>query len=65
MKKNILMLAGDGIGPEIMDEAKKIILEDFQPLSDMRASATYRSLISQNLLERFYLEKKKEKQNLD
>jgi len=50
---------------ENIDEAKKIILEDFQPLSDMRASATYRSLISQNLLERFYLEKKNEKQNLD
>jgi len=42
---------------ENIDEAKKIILEDFQPLSDMRASSTYRSLISQNLLERFYLEK--------
>ena len=27
MKKNILMLAGDGIGPEIMAEAKKIILQ--------------------------------------
>lgn len=24
-KKNILLLAGDGIGPEIMAEAKKII----------------------------------------
>ena len=24
-KKNILLLAGDGIGPEIMEEAKKII----------------------------------------
>ena len=50
---------------ENIDEAKKIILLDFQPLSDMRASARYRSLISQNLLERFYLEKKNEKQSLD
>ncbi len=24
-KKNILLLAGDGIGPEIMAEAKKVI----------------------------------------
>ena len=24
-KKNILLLAGDGIGPEIMTEAKKVI----------------------------------------
>ena len=40
-----------------INEAKKIILSDFQPLSDMRASAKYRSLISQNLLDRFYFEK--------
>ena len=45
--------------------AKKIILSDFQPLSDMRASSQYRSLISQNLLERFYLEKNSEKWSLN
>jgi xanthine dehydrogenase small subunit len=48
-----------------IDEAKKIILTDFQPLSDMRASAKYRSLISQNLLDRFYLEKNNKKWSLD
>ena len=37
---------------ENIDIAKKIILTDFQPLSDMRASSNYRSLVSQNLLER-------------
>ena len=40
-----------------INNAKKIILSDFKPLSDMRASAKYRSLISQNLLDRFFLEK--------
>ena len=48
-----------------INEAKKIILSDFQPLSDMRASAKYRSLISQNLLDRFYLEKNNKKWSLD
>jgi len=46
-------------------QAKKIILTDFQPLSDMRASSKYRSLISQNLLYRFYLEKNNKKLSLD
>ena len=38
--------------------AKKIIENDFNPLSDMRASSQYRKIVSQNLLERFYLEVK-------
>ena len=50
---------------ENIDIAKKIILTDFQPLSDMRASSNYRSLVSQNLLERFYLEKNNNKWSLD
>ncbi|MBO6479175.1 MAG: hypothetical protein HVK42_04370, partial [Pelagibacteraceae bacterium] len=29
---------------------------DFKPLTDMRASKNYRKIISQNLLEKFYLE---------
>jgi len=48
-----------------INEAKKVILSDFRPLSDMRASARYRSLISQNLLDRFYLEKNNKKWSLD
>ena len=32
------------------------LAEDFQPISDMRASAEYRSRIARNLLMRFYLE---------
>jgi xanthine dehydrogenase small subunit len=30
--------------------------EDYQPLTDMRASAEYRALVAQNLLRRFFLE---------
>ena len=30
--------------------------EDYQPLTDMRASAEYRLLVAQNLLRRFFLE---------
>jgi xanthine dehydrogenase small subunit len=36
--------------------AKAAIAEDFQPLSDMRASAAYRLQVAQNLLQRFWLE---------
>ncbi|MDH3658835.1 MAG: xanthine dehydrogenase small subunit [Alphaproteobacteria bacterium] len=36
--------------------AKEALAEDYQPLSDMRASADNRLLSAQNLLQRFYLE---------
>ena len=36
--------------------AKEILLKDFNPINDMRASKNYRKLISQNLLEKFYYE---------
>ena len=32
------------------------LTRDFQPLSDMRASAAYRMQVAQNLLRRFWLE---------
>lgn len=37
-------------------EAMALLKLDFQPMSDMRASATYRNQISANLLYRFYLQ---------
>jgi xanthine dehydrogenase small subunit len=37
-------------------DAKQLFEQDFEPLSDWRASATYRMAAAQNLLERFYLE---------
>jgi xanthine dehydrogenase small subunit len=39
-----------------IDAALMAFGEDYQPLSDMRASAEYRLLTAQNLLRRFYLE---------
>jgi xanthine dehydrogenase small subunit len=39
-----------------IDAAIAAFAEDFQPISDMRASAEYRLLTAQNLLQRFFLE---------
>jgi xanthine dehydrogenase small subunit len=39
-----------------VDAAIAAFAEDYQPISDMRASAEYRLLTAQNLLKRFYLE---------
>ena len=39
-----------------INEAKKLITIDFDPIDDVRASKEYRKKISQNLLERFYSE---------
>ena len=37
-------------------KSKNIIENEFNPISDMRASSQYRKIVSKNLLERFYLE---------
>ena len=39
-----------------VDAAKAALAQDFQPLSDLRASAAYRLQVAQNLLQRFWLE---------
>jgi xanthine dehydrogenase small subunit len=39
-----------------IDAAAEKLVEDFQPLTDMRASGAYRLRIAGNLLRRFYLE---------
>ncbi|QDZ11132.1 xanthine dehydrogenase small subunit [Devosia ginsengisoli] len=39
-----------------VDTAVAAFAEDYQPISDMRASADYRLLTAQNLLKRFFLE---------
>ncbi|MCP8883958.1 xanthine dehydrogenase small subunit [Devosia sp. XJ19-1] len=41
---------------ETIEAAIPAFAEDFQPISDMRASAQYRLLAAQNLLKRFFLE---------
>jgi xanthine dehydrogenase small subunit len=40
--------------------AKAALAEDFKPLTDMRASAAYRLQVAQNLLQRFWLETRRE-----
>ncbi len=39
-----------------IDDAKAALAQDFQPLSDMRASSGYRMQVGQNLLQKFWLE---------
>ena len=41
---------------DTVDAAVSAFAEDYQPISDMRASAEYRLLTAQNLLRRFFLE---------
>ena len=49
-------LTGKEFNYENIKKSKTIIERDYYPLSDMRASNQYRRIVSQNLLERFYLE---------
>lgn len=49
-------LSGKPWTMETVEVALAAFAEDFQPISDMRASAEYRLLTAQNLLKRFYLE---------
>ncbi len=43
-----------------VNAAKAALAQDFRPLSDMRASATYRLQVAQNLLQRLWLETRAE-----
>ena len=49
-------LIGKKFNYENIHKSKKIIENEFNPLNDMRASSQYRTLVSKNLIERFYLE---------
>lgn len=50
------VLLGQGWNQTTIDKACAALAEDFQPISDMRASAEYRALVAGNLLKRFFLE---------
>jgi xanthine dehydrogenase small subunit len=39
-----------------IDNAKQALTQDFQPMSDVRASEQYRMLVAQNLLQRCFIE---------
>jgi xanthine dehydrogenase small subunit len=49
-------LVGKAWTLETVEAAVAAFGEDYQPISDMRASADYRLLAAQNLLRRFFLE---------
>ena len=49
-------LTGKEWNEETVQQGMELLKQDFQPLSDMRASAAYRSQTASNLLYRFYLE---------
>jgi xanthine dehydrogenase small subunit len=49
-------LVGQPWSQASVNAAKAALANDFQPLSDMRASAAYRLQVAQNLLQRFWLE---------
>lgn len=49
-------LVGSAWTQETADQAARLLVKDFEPLSDMRATAEYRMLAAQNLLRRFYIE---------
>jgi len=58
-------LVGKPWSMETVEAALPAFAEDFQPISDMRASAEYRLLAAQNLLRRFFLETQGEAARLE
>jgi xanthine dehydrogenase small subunit len=50
------VLVGARWSEEAFDAAAEELGKDYTPLTDWRASADYRLLVSKNLLRRFYLE---------
>lgn len=40
----------------VLEQAQQALLQDFQPLTDMRASAEYRSVVAANLLRKFFMQ---------
>ena len=49
-------LTGRPWNEQTIDKAMQAMQADFEPISDMRASAQYRMRAAQNLLKRFFLE---------
>lgn len=55
-RKTESVLLGAHWTQENIDRAVAVMAQDYQPLTDWRASSEYRMLAAQNLLQRFYLE---------
>ena len=49
-------LLGKPLNDQTMKKAQRALAEDFQPISDVRASAAYRMTVAQNLLQRLFIE---------
>jgi xanthine dehydrogenase small subunit len=49
-------LTGKPWNQDTINGAQRALLEDYTPITDMRASAKYRMRVAQNLVQRFYLE---------
>jgi xanthine dehydrogenase small subunit len=49
-------LQGQPFAEASFDAAARAVAHDFQPMSDMRASADYRAMVARNLFRRFWLE---------
>jgi xanthine dehydrogenase small subunit len=49
-------LVGQAWSPSTVDQAMSTLRNEFQPISDMRASSQYRTLVLGNLLQRLWLE---------
>ena len=47
-------LEGERFGASELDDAIEALADDFEPMSDHRASARYRLLVAQNLLRKFH-----------
>jgi xanthine dehydrogenase small subunit len=50
------VLTGQAWTQELVNRAKTCLRAEFQPISDMRASAAYRTQVLEGLMERFWLE---------
>ena len=49
-------LLGKPLDARTLESARRALREDFQPISDARAGASYRMTVSQNLLQRLFIE---------
>ena len=58
-------LIGQPWGEAAFEAAARAVVDDFTPLTDMRASAEYRSAVAGNLIRRFWLEQEGEQVRLD
>ena len=50
------VLLNSTVTKDVIDKAKNALDKDFSPISDMRASGSYRKIIAKNLLEKCFLE---------